>query len=337
MLLNVPARKRSASDLTTNKALPYPCSLDVVSLNTTIPMQEAITNINFSKQDVSDLLQVMLNNMYFSFRDQVFRQREGSPMGSSISGILAILFMDKLETNALSSQLMISPSKRYVDDIYRQTTNEETADRFHHIINNVHPNLKFEIEKPETTPSGLSLLLFDFKVTISKDGNSSFEFYKKPAKNPYSSTINHLFLPNPNSTSFATNENTSRTDAPQIHLQQNTFDDFLCLNGYPENSIEQTKQSKNPNQTLNLPTQSGHTLRSRTFLNNSTTRSLTFSEKKTSRYALPTNPTCSDKPYPTPPRRANAPETNALSLILDFVYDEIQYTSSRVTAAINNA
>ena len=60
-------------------------------------MQEAITNINFSKQDVSDLLQVMLNNMYFSFRDQVFRQREGSPMGSSISGILAILFMDKLE------------------------------------------------------------------------------------------------------------------------------------------------------------------------------------------------------------------------------------------------
>ena len=278
MLLNVPARKRSASDLTTNKALPYPCSLDVVSLNTTIPMQEAITNINFSKQDVSDLLQVMLNNMYFSFRDQVFRQREGSPMGSSISGILAILFMDKLETNALSSQLMISPSKRYVDDIYRQTTNEETADLFHHIINNVHPNLKFEIEKPETTPSGLSLLLFDFKVTISKDGNSSFEFYKKPAKNPYSSTINHLFLPNPNSTSFATNENTSRTDAPQIHLQQNTFDDFLCLNGYPENSKEQTKQSKNPNQTLNLPTQSGHTLRSRTFLNNSTTRSLTFSE-----------------------------------------------------------
>ena len=101
-------------------------------------------------------------------------------MGSSISGILAILFMDKLETNALSSQLMISPSKRYVDDIYRQTTNEETADRFHHIINNVHPNLKFEIEKPETRPGGPSLPLLE--VTVSKDGNNSFEFYKKPAK-----------------------------------------------------------------------------------------------------------------------------------------------------------
>ena len=49
-------------------------------------------------------------------------------MGSSISGILAILFMDKLDTINLSSDLMISPYKRYVDDIYLQTTNEETAD-----------------------------------------------------------------------------------------------------------------------------------------------------------------------------------------------------------------
>ena len=40
--------------------------------------------------------------MYFSFRDQVFRQGEGLPMGSSILGILAILFMDKLENIALS-------------------------------------------------------------------------------------------------------------------------------------------------------------------------------------------------------------------------------------------
>ena len=49
-------------------------------------------------------------------------------MGSSISDILAILFMDKLDTINLSSHLMISPYKRYVDDIYLQTTNEETAD-----------------------------------------------------------------------------------------------------------------------------------------------------------------------------------------------------------------
>ena len=177
-----------AGDLTLKKALPCPCNLDVVSLYTTIPIQEAITNatdripspvLHLSRQDVSDLLQVTLNNMYFSFRDQVFRQREGLSMGSSISGRLAILFMDKLETIALSSHLMISPYKRYVDDIYLQTTNEETADHFHDVINNAHPNLKFESEKPKVTSSGLSLSLLDFKVSLSKDGSSSFEFYKK--------------------------------------------------------------------------------------------------------------------------------------------------------------
>ena len=129
MLKNVPAHLENslehirciqAGDLTINKALPYSCSLDVASLYTTIPIQEAITNaadriqnpiLHLSKHDISDLLQVTLNNMYFSFRDQDFRQREGLPMSSSISGILATLFMDKLEIIALSSHLLISPYK----------------------------------------------------------------------------------------------------------------------------------------------------------------------------------------------------------------------------------
>ena len=50
-----------------------------------------------------------------------------------------------------------------------------------------------------------------------------------------------------------------------------------------------------------------------------------FLEKKKSRYALPTNPTRSGKPYPTPPRSANALETNALSLTPDCVYEEMQH------------
>jgi len=73
-------------------------------------------------------------------------------------------------TIALSSHLSISPYRRYVDDIYLQTTGEEMADQFHYTMNSLHPKLKFEIEKPEITPNGLSLPLLDFNVTISKDG-----------------------------------------------------------------------------------------------------------------------------------------------------------------------
>ena len=90
------------------------------------------------------------------------------------------------------------------------------------------------------------------------------------------------------------------------------------------------------NETFNLATQNGHILRSLTSQNDSITGSLTISEKKTSQYALSTNPTFSNKPYPTPPRNANALETNALSLTPDYAYEEMQYTSSRVTAAVNN-
>ena len=69
-------------------------------------------------------------------------------------------------------------------------------------------------------------------------------------------------------------------------------------------------------------------LRSLTSLNDSITGSLTFLEKKiTSQYALYSNPTRSDKPYPTPPRSANALETNAPSLTPDYVYEEMQWTS----------
>ena len=224
-----------------------------------VPKQEAITNatnrilnpvLHLSRQDVSDLLQVTLHNMYFSFRDQVFRQREAGPThgfqhfrhtGHPVYG--------QLETIALSSHLMISPYKRYVDDIYLQTANEETADHFHDIINNVLPNLKFEIEKPEITSSGLSLSLLDFKVTISKDGNSSFEFYKKPAKKPL--FVHHQSaMPTKSKHNFIRNERKRIKDrcSSNISAKQhlNTFDDILRLNGYPGNSIEQTKRPQNP-------------------------------------------------------------------------------------------
>lgn len=137
-------------DLTDNKALRYPCSLDIVFLYTPKPIEEAITNaaeriqkpiLHLSKQDRIDLLTVTLSNMYFSSKGHIFHQSEGLSIDSSISGILAILFMHK-------RSFLKTTDKRYVDHIYLQT------------------------------PNGLSLSLIDFKVTISQDGKSSFEVTK---------------------------------------------------------------------------------------------------------------------------------------------------------------
>ena len=168
-------------------------------------------------------------------------------MGSNISGILAILFMDKLETIALSSHLLISPYKRYVDDIYIQTTNEEMANQFHHMMNNQHPKLKFEIEKPQKTPNGHALSLLDFKVTISKEGKSSFEFYKKAAKKPL--FVHHQSaLPQKSKINFIHNERKRIEDRCSTNStsekHQQILDNILRLNGYPENNINQSKHSQ---------------------------------------------------------------------------------------------
>ena len=133
---------------------------------------------------------------------------------------------------------------RYVDDIYLQTTGKEMANRFHHTMNSLHPKLKFEIEKPETTPNGPSLSLLDFKVTISEDGRRSFEFYKKPAKKPL--FVHHQSaIPKKSKINFIRNEQKRIEDRCSTQTtsikHQNMFDDILRINGYPEDSIDQTK------------------------------------------------------------------------------------------------
>ena len=247
--------------------------------------------------------------------------------------------MDKLETIALSSHLLISPYKRYVDDIYLQTTNAETADHFHDVINNVHPNLKFEIEKPKITPSGLSLSLLDFKVTISKDDNSSFEL-QKTAKKPL--FVHHQSaMPTKSKLNFIGNERkrikdrcSSKTSARQ-HL--NAFDDILRLNGYPENRIQQTKRPQNPQRNP----QPGNTEWSYfkiPYISERLNHRITniFRKENIPVRIAHKSHTLRQALSHTPPRSANALETNALSLTPDYLHEEMQYTSSRVTAAVNN-
>ena len=115
------------------------------------------------------------------------------------------------------------------------------------------------------------------------------------------------------------------------------FDDILRINSYPETSIERTKRPRNL-QRKSQPAGTEWSYLKIPYISERLNHRITnrFLERKTSQYALPTSPTRSDKPYHTPPRSANAPETNALSLTPEYVYEEMQCTSSRATATINN-
>lgn len=88
------------------------------------------------------------------------------------------------QKRALLSYRYIDPYKRYVDDVYTQTTDESNADAFYDHMNNQHPNIKFEIEKPNSTPEGNCLSLLDITVHLTNEGNGGFKFYKKKANKP---------------------------------------------------------------------------------------------------------------------------------------------------------
>ena len=70
--------------------------------------------------DIILLLEFCLKNTYFSFQGQFFEQVQGAAMGSSVSPIVANLYMEYLEQKALRTAPHPTPRfwHRYVDDTF---------------------------------------------------------------------------------------------------------------------------------------------------------------------------------------------------------------------------
>jgi hypothetical protein len=246
------------------KKYSYPCSLDVVSLYTVIPPNEAIQNArevmlrnNFvlpgiDIQDVCDLLGIILQNTYFSFGDKIFIQIEGLAMGSSISGILAILFMDTIEKRALFSFRRTGLYVRYVDDICALVENREDAEELHTVMNAQHPKLRFELEHPDADGC---LALLDLRMNLA-DGTPTFEFYRKKAKKEIFINAKSAVPPSAKE-SIIRNEisriqqHCSTTEISEKHL--NSFQNMLVKNGYGMNTTQKVlnKANNTSSRTIN--------------------------------------------------------------------------------------
>ncbi len=265
LLRHIPAHLDSSrnlmseiANLTTEdiKQYKYPCSLDVVSLYTSIPPHEASCNIidlialhgvdisPFEPVDISRLLQAIHQNVYFTFNGQVYQQVSGLPMGSSVSAIAAITFMHKIESAALYQlgSSFVSTFKRYMDDCFSAVKNEEDADRLLSVFNEQHPNIKFELEKP-THNNQLSLL--DFTVLFSSTGGATFSFYKKCAKKPIFVHSNSA-IPDQQKMAIIRNERhriqERCTDAHDQSNNQAAFDVILTNHGYSSTTIHRSRR-----------------------------------------------------------------------------------------------
>ena len=107
---------------------------DVVSLFTNTPINttldiikkqlEADTKLklqtNLNVDDIMELLKFIVTTTYFSLRGTIYQQKFGKAMGSPVSPVIANLFMEWLEQQAvLTASITCKPKlwKKYVDDV----------------------------------------------------------------------------------------------------------------------------------------------------------------------------------------------------------------------------
>ena len=166
-------------------------SFDVKALFTSVPVAPAIQIVkcklqqdptlpqrtNMSISQIITLLEFCLTNTYFLFQGKYYEQVQGAAMGSPISPLIANLFMEEFEVEALSS-CPYPPSLwlRFVDDTFVITKVEHSQSLLQH-INSQDPHIQFTVEEP--THQG-KLPFVDTLVTIQPDNTFSTSVYRKP-------------------------------------------------------------------------------------------------------------------------------------------------------------
>jgi len=94
------------------------------------------------------LLNIVLRVSHFSFNSQIFLQIKGLAMGNRLSGLLASIYMDRLERQTIYG-LDIIAYKRYVDDIVMIMLDEANAKYIFEDFNKANSNIKLDFGNPQ--------------------------------------------------------------------------------------------------------------------------------------------------------------------------------------------
>ena len=126
-----------------------------------------------------ELLEFVLTTTYFSFRGSIYKQKFGAAMGSPCSAIIANIFMEWLETEAIATAPMDCKPKlrrRYVDDVLEVIKKGTTQQLTDH-LNTVDPtnNIKFTHEEEENN----QIPFLDTLIIRKTDGSVKLLIYRK--------------------------------------------------------------------------------------------------------------------------------------------------------------
>ncbi|XP_072181211.1 uncharacterized protein [Diadema setosum] len=166
-------------------------SFDVESLFTSVPIKDACVlkrldsdrtlpdRTKLSPTEIHGLLGMCLNSTSFRWRDTFYQQTEGAAMGSSLSPIVANLFMENFKETALqTATLRPKVWLRNVDDTFVvwQHGAEEINNFLQH-LNSQPPTIKFNMEMDNQR----AIPFLNTKITRTAQGSLSHQVYRKPA------------------------------------------------------------------------------------------------------------------------------------------------------------
>ena len=164
-------------------------NLDVQDLFTNIPVTRAIDiaiskignsekfcTSNLTITDLKQILLTSLNNNYCQFNEKFYKQKQGLPMGNTLSPILADLYMNEYmekHMNKINKPLRIW---RYVDDILVLTKmKEEEVKLYVENLNKIKSKIKFTYEYEENG----RINFLDTTLSKSSDGKIDMKWYRK--------------------------------------------------------------------------------------------------------------------------------------------------------------
>ena len=166
-------------------------TIDVTSLYTNIPHSDipialrhflADRDVCDDKLPPTDLIieatNHVLSNNIFTFENKCYKQVHGTAMGTPMAPAVANLFMGWLEARLLDdSPVPIHKDfwKRYIDDIFLLWQGKaDDLNTFVNYMNNVHPTIKFTVQKSKTEIPFLDILV---KIV---NGKLQTDLYVKP-------------------------------------------------------------------------------------------------------------------------------------------------------------
>lgn len=139
-------------------------------------------NDNIKINHLNSILKFIVSQNYCTFNNKFYKIEDGLPMGFPLSGILADIFMNYIETSFIvNSNNKFNPNivkwLRYVDDIFCiWRGNIDTLYEFYKFLNTIHSNLKFTMEIERNK----SLNFLDLSIHNSNN-LPIFNIYRKPS------------------------------------------------------------------------------------------------------------------------------------------------------------